>query len=351
MVAAAVGLSVRALRAVRVHVRRVLHPRLRLHPDGRHLPGEHPPVRLARGRRDRRGRAVPDGPRGPGHDARRARAPPCCTRATPPAPPRSSRPWPTGRASATCGPPAAPTRCSTTPRRRFPIGGSKVLRSSPDDQVTLIGAGVTLHACLAAADAAGRGRHQRPGHRPVLGQADRHRDAARGGRRDPDGRLVVAEDHHPEGGLGSAVLDALLAPGRADLPVTHLAVREMPGSGHQRGAARRGRHQRPAHRRRRPAAGRVTTPLLVQGQRGPCKEVLMQAIVVNEFGGPDVLQPGEAERPARAGRAPGPGAGRRRRAMGRGDAPRRLGRRAALHPRRRVRWHRDRRRRDRRRLR
>ena len=34
----------------------------------------------------------------------------------------------------------------------FPVGGSKVLRSADDDQVTLIGAGVTLHACLAAAD-------------------------------------------------------------------------------------------------------------------------------------------------------------------------------------------------------
>ena len=34
----------------------------------------------------------------------------------------------------------------------FPVGGSKVLRSADDDQVTLIGAGVTLHDCLAAAD-------------------------------------------------------------------------------------------------------------------------------------------------------------------------------------------------------
>ena len=34
----------------------------------------------------------------------------------------------------------------------FPVGGSKVLRSDPTDAVTLIGAGVTLHACLPAAD-------------------------------------------------------------------------------------------------------------------------------------------------------------------------------------------------------
>jgi transketolase len=42
---------------------------------------------------------------------------------------------------------------------------------------------------------------------------------------------VIAEDHHPEGGLGGAVLDALTGTGRTDLTVAHLAVREMPGSG------------------------------------------------------------------------------------------------------------------------
>ena len=42
---------------------------------------------------------------------------------------------------------------------------------------------------------------------------------------------MIAEDHHPEGGLGSAVTDALLAAGQRDLSVAHLAVREMPGSG------------------------------------------------------------------------------------------------------------------------
>ncbi len=112
----------------------------------------------------------------------------------------------------------------------FPIGGSKVLRSSPDDQVTLIGAGVTLHACLDAADQlAADGISARvidtysvkPIDTPTLTAAA----AATGG------RLVIAEDHHPEGGLGSAVLDALTGAGRADLAVAHLAVREMPTSG------------------------------------------------------------------------------------------------------------------------
>jgi transketolase C-terminal domain/subunit len=42
---------------------------------------------------------------------------------------------------------------------------------------------------------------------------------------------AFAEDHHPEGGLGSAVTDALLAAGRPRLSIAHLAVRGMPGSG------------------------------------------------------------------------------------------------------------------------
>ena len=41
MVAAAVGLQVRRLEAVRLHLRGLPHARLRLHPHGRHQPGEH----------------------------------------------------------------------------------------------------------------------------------------------------------------------------------------------------------------------------------------------------------------------------------------------------------------------
>lgn len=41
---------------------------------------------------------------------------------------------------------------------------------------------------------------------------------------------MVAEDHHPEGGLGSAVADALLACGPRSLRIVHLNVREQPGS-------------------------------------------------------------------------------------------------------------------------
>ncbi|MEV6900017.1 transketolase [Amycolatopsis sp. NPDC051372] len=112
----------------------------------------------------------------------------------------------------------------------FPIGGAKVLRSTDDDVVTLIGAGVTLHECLAAADELARENivarvidlySVKPVDTETLIAAA---DVT-------GGRIVVSEDHHPEGGLGSAVADALLASGLTPLRMKHLAVRELPGSG------------------------------------------------------------------------------------------------------------------------
>ncbi|MEU0154051.1 transketolase [Micromonospora fulviviridis] len=109
----------------------------------------------------------------------------------------------------------------------FPIGGSKVLRDGSD--VALIGAGVTVHNCLAAADELAReGIDARVVDLYSVKPVDRQRllDAVR----DTGGRLVVVEDHYPQGGLGSAVLESL-----ADLAepvrVNHLAVRGLPGSG------------------------------------------------------------------------------------------------------------------------
>ena len=56
---------------VRLHLRLLPHPRLRLHPHGHALAAEAPrPLRQPRRRLHRRGRPFADGPRGPGHDAR-----------------------------------------------------------------------------------------------------------------------------------------------------------------------------------------------------------------------------------------------------------------------------------------
>jgi transketolase len=112
----------------------------------------------------------------------------------------------------------------------FPVGGSKLLRSSPADQVTLIGAGVTLHECLRAADLlAGEGIAARVVDCYSVKPIDT--DGLVAAAEATGGRIVTAEDHHPEGGLGSAVADALLGAGRQGLLITRLAVREMPGSG------------------------------------------------------------------------------------------------------------------------
>jgi transketolase len=112
----------------------------------------------------------------------------------------------------------------------FPIGGSKVLRSGDADQVTLIGAGVTLHACLEAAELlAANGIRARVIDLYSVKPIDTSTLIAAAAA--TEGRIVVAEDHHPEGGVGSAVGDTLLASGVLDLRLTHLAVRDLPGSG------------------------------------------------------------------------------------------------------------------------
>jgi transketolase len=115
------------------------------------------------------------------------------------------------------------------PDEDFPIGGSKTLRSSDNDEVTLVGAGVTLVECLEAADRlAGEGVRARVidaySVKPI--DASTLRDAITA-----TGHLVVVEDHRVEGGLGDAVLDGLAATGRIDGRVSKLGVRDMPGSG------------------------------------------------------------------------------------------------------------------------
>jgi transketolase len=115
------------------------------------------------------------------------------------------------------------------PDETFPVGGAKVVRSSPDDQVTLVGAGVTLHNCLAAADQLGRDGIQARvvdlySVKPIDTQTLLEAAAATGD------RLVVVEDHYPEGGIGGAVLEALNGAGHP-ARISHLAVRGLPGSG------------------------------------------------------------------------------------------------------------------------
>ncbi|MEO9008223.1 MAG: transketolase [Candidatus Dormibacter sp.] len=122
---------------------------------------------------------------------------------------------------------AYPTLYSAT--ETFKVGGSKVLRQSPKDRVALIGAGVTVHNCLAAADALAAKKIAARvidlySVKPV--DVKTLREAVKATK----GRLVIVEDHYPEGGIGAAVMEALTADGVA-LKISHLAVKGLPTSG------------------------------------------------------------------------------------------------------------------------
>jgi transketolase len=115
------------------------------------------------------------------------------------------------------------------PDEEFPIGGSRVVRSSDEDDVAIVGAGITVHEALKAADALEEeGIRARVidlySIKPV--DAETLHAAAEATR----GRIVTAEDHWPEGGLGEAVLSAF-AENDERPRVVKLAVRGMPRSG------------------------------------------------------------------------------------------------------------------------
>jgi len=111
------------------------------------------------------------------------------------------------------------------PDEEFPVGGSKTLRSSDDDEVTVVAAGITVHEALKAAETLGT---EGTAVRVIDCYSVKPIDAET--LRSLGMPIVTVEDHWAEGGLGEAVLAAL-----ADLEdgpqVTVLAVREMPRSG------------------------------------------------------------------------------------------------------------------------
>ncbi len=112
------------------------------------------------------------------------------------------------------------------PDEAFPIGGSKVLRRSDGDAVTVVAAGVTVHEALKACDAL---KKEGLGLRVIdaYSVAPLDRETLRREIAETGGRAVVVEDHYAAGGLGEAVAEALA--GRAAL--AHLCVRELPRSG------------------------------------------------------------------------------------------------------------------------
>ena len=109
----------------------------------------------------------------------------------------------------------------------FPVGGCKVVRSSADDAVTVVAAGVTLHEALNAhALLLQEGITIRVidlySIKPIDAETLRKAAAETGN------TLITVEDHYSEGGLGDAVLGAVATEG---VCVHKLAVTGIPRSG------------------------------------------------------------------------------------------------------------------------
>ncbi|MFF4231992.1 transketolase [Streptomyces sp. NPDC001820] len=113
------------------------------------------------------------------------------------------------------------------PDEEFPVGGSKVLRSSDRDRVTVVAGGVTVHEAVRAGDLLGQeGIDVRIVDLYSVKPADAVtlQEAA-----DATGCLLTVEDHRPEGGIGDAVAEAF-TDGRPMPRLVRLGVRNMPGS-------------------------------------------------------------------------------------------------------------------------
>ena len=123
------------------------------------------------------------------------------------------------------------------PDEKFPIGGSKTIRESANDVVTIVGAGVTLHEALAAYEELKKEGIAvrvidlysiKPLDTATLQKAARETRA-----------IITVEDHFAEGGIGEAVASGLAesnrkvgqALGWTPVPLHILAVRKMPKSG------------------------------------------------------------------------------------------------------------------------
>uniref|UniRef100_A0A8C8WJ18 transketolase n=1 Tax=Panthera leo TaxID=9689 RepID=A0A8C8WJ18_PANLE len=115
-----------------------------------------------------------------------------------------------------------------TPQENFEIGQAKVIRQSVNDKVTVIGAGVTLHEALAAADSLSQ---QGISIRVIDPFTIKPLDAANiiSNARATGGRVITVEDHYREGGIGEAVCAAVSR--EPDILVHQLAVSEVPQSG------------------------------------------------------------------------------------------------------------------------
>ncbi len=119
-----------------------------------------------------------------------------------------------------------PTPILYSEDEEFRIGGSKTVRSSEKDQVTVVAAGITVHEALKAFDELQKvGVSLRiidlysikPLDTQTLMKALQETQA-----------MIIVEDHYPEGGIAETIKSALTP---TNIPIVSLAVRKIPHSG------------------------------------------------------------------------------------------------------------------------
>lgn len=112
----------------------------------------------------------------------------------------------------------------------FAIGGSKVVRQSTSDQVTIVAAGITVHEALKAYE-------QLKGEGMLVRVIDAYSvkpidsETLFAAAAEVGEKFITVEDHWPEGGLGEAVMEAFSERDGASPEIVKLAVQAMPGSG------------------------------------------------------------------------------------------------------------------------
>ena len=109
----------------------------------------------------------------------------------------------------------------------FKIGGSKVLRSSDNDAVTVVTAGVTIHEALKAYKIL---KEEGINIRIIDAYSVKPIDAEtlKKAAAETNNTIICVEDHYYDGGLGDAVLSAV---GEDGVRVHKMAIKELPRSG------------------------------------------------------------------------------------------------------------------------
>lgn len=108
------------------------------------------------------------------------------------------------------------------------VGKAKIVKSSANDQALVIGAGVTLHEAIKAADElAKNGINIRVIDPFTIKPIDAQTIIKNA--KEVGGRIITVEDHYPQGGLGEAVQSAVAL--ERNIIVKKLAVPNVPRSG------------------------------------------------------------------------------------------------------------------------